>query len=1255
MNMRDIQASILGSSKDFVVAFDTHSNIVYVSPYAYEMSEYAPGEIGLDLSPERVHDAETAERTRRLLQLALEQGVARGDAVLITKNGRHLDMLQHYFAILDERGEKQGVGLIMRDISAYRLNQRDLLTKSALIDSSDDFIVATDRDMNCIYANTGVYAMTGYAPEEVGLDVGPERMRDHQTGQKIKSACSEVIRDGVFWQGESDLITKSGDILPVQQKIFPLRDEKGNITGSGTIIRDLTEIKHAQHEAGKMLQVLTDILDRLDAFVYVTDLQTDEMLFVNRTMRDTFGIDSNTAGRRCWELIQCGMTDRCPFCPLRQLREDPDTPVVWELVNTRNGRRYSNTDSIIEWADGKQVHMQYSIDITDTRNAQQEIRDARERLEIALTASHSGVWEMDLIGNRFDYDEWCGKLLGLGPEPGSISIPELTAHFESIMAEESLPDMLDALRQHDLYAQWPTRDAKLVFPDKSVRYIRSYGNTVRDKDGKTLRVIGMNMDVTENIRLQNELKEAKIAAENKGRADTEERTQIMLDATPLCSSFWDEQGNMLDCNMEAVRTFGLTDKSEYIEHFYDLNPEFQPDGEPTAEKASREIAAAFKEGYRRFEWMYLTKSGEPLPVETTLVRVPWRGEYRLAAYSRDLRDIKAMEQAKREAEAHGLDMEVQAKFALAASEAKSQFLSNMSHEIRTPMNAIIGMSDLLTSEDLSERQRSYVNDIRTSSTALLGIINDSLDFSKIEAGKLQLDPVDFDIMELLHNIESMFIFSAQKKGISFSMNFLNTLPPTLHGDDTRIRQILVNILGNAIKFTRDGSVTLTIGVSGDLLCFEIADTGVGMREEDLPRIFNDFDQLDSGFKRAITGTGLGLSITKNLVCMMGGAIHVESKLGEGTVFFVKLPLVPGQEINLRKSHREWTPISAPDASVLVVDDNEVNLNVAAGLLNLSGITCDTALSGEEAIRMATAKKYDIIFMDHMMPGMDGVETTKRLREWFGKEELVIVALTANAVAGVRETLIQAEMNDFLSKPIDKDRLNQVLTQWLPKDKVTVVRGSKSPGCEGKSLSPLLKQVEGIRGIDVRLGLDRIGWLQDAYEKALRLLYRRLPGVSERLEAFLSAGDMKGFCIEVHGLKGSLNTIGVTALASKAETLEEKSRTNDTAFCAAQLPDLLSALFDLRSALSGVLEEDLATSDRPKGDRIVLLQTLSTAREKLAFFESDEALQVVQALIPLDYGVKQNDLLLGLARAIEEFDYERAAELIDAIGGGENSA
>jgi len=375
-----------------------------------------------------------------------------------------------------------------------------------------------------------------------------------------------------------------------------------------------------------------------------------------------------------------------------------------------------------------------------------------------------------------------------------------------------------------------------------------------------------------------------------------------------------------------------------------------------------------------------------------------------------------------------------------ANKTKSNFLANMSHEIRTPMNVIIGMSEFLQHEKLNVRQMGFVNDIHSSAHSLLTIINDILDMSKIEAGKLALMPVNYDFSIFLDNIKSMLMYMTDKKGLKYKFETSGEMPKYLYGDDIRLKQVITNIYGNAVKFTSKGCVSMHVNAIEDTLFFEIEDSGRGISKDEMSKIFNAFEQVGTKENRAFIGTGLGLNISKTYVEMMGGRIMVESELGQGTIFTVEIPIVKGnpdkEEANEEETDKQV--LSAPGANVLIVDDNEFNLKTVEALLSLFNIKTRSVFSGHEALDIVQKEVFDIIFMDHMMPEMDGIEAANEIRKLGGKHaNCIIIALTANAIYGAKEMFLANGFNSYVSKPVEMRDLKKLLLEWLPEEKITL--------------------------------------------------------------------------------------------------------------------------------------------------------------------------------------------------------------------------
>jgi len=516
-----------------------------------------------------------------------------------------------------------------------------------------------------------------------------------------------------------------------------------------------------------------------------------------------------------------------------------------------------------------------------------------------------------------------------------------------------------------------------------------------------------------------------------------------------------------------------------------------------------------------------------------------------------------------------MELEKQTTIAIQASQAKSQFLATMSHEIRTPLNAVIGLSEIELQGNLSRKSKNNIGQIYQSGSSLLGIINDVLDISKIEAGSFNLIPVEYDTAALINDTVNLNRVRIGTKPITFVLEIEKGFPKKLFGDERRIKQILNNILSNAIKYTKEGSVTLTIKCEHSLqnkalLQLIVRDTGMGIRGDEIEKLFDDYLQLDATANRKIEGTGLGLAITKKLSEMMGGSITVDSEYGKGSIFTIRLLQtfvnndVLGEETaqelrnfqysiagKERLAERSWMPYG----KVLVVDDMPVNLHVAKGLLEPYGLRIYTADSGKEAVEMImSGEKYDLIFMDHMMPEMDGVETVKEIRAWEAgqytnrnlRKQIPIVALTANALVGSSELFLSNGFNGFISKPVDIVQLNETLNKWVrdKQSKNTLKKAEEEKKARkvmdsSEQLEEQIPEME-IPGINLEHGIAATGGTFEGYLRVLSAFSR---DAHERLPMLGNEKDMNGFVTNVHALKSALLAMGANELSSQAAMLE----------------------------------------------------------------------------------------------------------------------
>jgi signal transduction histidine kinase/DNA-binding response OmpR family regulator len=730
------------------------------------------------------------------------------------------------------------------------------------------------------------------------------------------------------------------------------------------------------------------------------------------------------------------------------------------------------------------------------------------------------------------------------------------------------------------------------------------------------------------------------------RRETEERAQIMIDAAPFCIFFWDKGFNLIECNNEALKLFGMSSREEFFEKFFQLSPEYQPDGSLSKKRGPELVGVALKEGYSRFEWMHQKLDGEQIPAEVTCVRVKHKGDWTVIEYIRDLREQKAM-----------IAEMQKAQIAEESSKAKSEFLAKMSHEIRTPMNAILGITEIqLQDNTISQPIKDAFERIYNSADLLLGIINDILDLSKIEAGKLEINPTQYDIASLIHDTVQLNMIRYESKPIEFKLKIEENIPIILIGDGLRIKQILNNILSNAFKYTQEGEICLSVtaritneNAEDDIvLVFTISDTGQGMTDEQVKKLGSEYARFNMEANRKTEGTGLGMNITRNLLKMMKGELIINSVPGKGSTFTVELPqmcdnkepigkemvenllqlnLASAMKIKTVKVNREYMPYGR----VLIVDDVETNLYVAKGLMAPYGLSLDTAISGFEAVdKIKEGADYDIIFMDHMMPRMDGIQAANIIRSLGYNKP--IIALTANAITGQAEMFLQNGFNEFISKPIDVRQLNRSLNKY--------VRDTKSAEVIEAARQQKEKLAEGSNKMNVDSQLSEF-FIRDARKAAavLEAIY---------INKCRREDDISMFVINIHAMKSALANVGENELSSEALKLEQTGREKNTKLILSELPAFLESLYSVIYKFEEKEEKIREMKTSEKGDVAFLKDKLLEISAACGVYNKKAAKDLLAQLKGKAWDTSAEECISNVAGLLLHSDFDEASRSINSF-------
>ena len=799
---------------------------------------------------------------------------------------------------------------------------------------------------------------------------------------------------------------------------------------------------------------------------------------------------------------------------------------------------------------------------------------------------------LDAIPDLVFYKNPRGEFLGGNPAFAKFvgrPLEQIVGMTDYDLFDQEVADNLREQDQRMLALGQPSQDETwITYPDGQRRLVETLKTPYCGPDGTLIGVLGIGRDITQRKRAELEVQQGH------------HRLANIIEATRVGTWEWNIQTGESSYNEGWAEMLGYSLKDlEPIGHETWVNLVHPEDLARNAALLEQHYSgelpyhdAEIRMKHRNGSWVWVqdrgkviewTEDGRPLLMSGTHTDITQRKHAEEALQESNLQLLKAITRAE--------DMAQQAD---RANRAKSEFLANMSHEIRTPMNGVIGMTGLLLAHDLEPEQRRRAEIVRNSGEALLALLNDILDFSKIEAGKLEMETLDFDLRALLEDLSSSLALRAGEKGLEFVCAAAPDVPSSLKGDPGRLRQIILNLAGNAIKFTPAGEIVLRASIveelEGEVLIrFSVRDTGIGIPAEKQRLLFQKFTQVDASTSRRYGGTGLGLAIAKQLAGLMGGAIGFASEEGRGSEFWFTarfarragseppaLPLaVLAGAHSLVVDDNATNPevILAPhtvhemyrgSARILLVEDNLTNQQVALGILKNLGLRADTTGNGMEALRALSNQPYDLVLMDVQMPEMDGLEATRRIRDpKFGVRNpgIPIIAMTAHAMRSDRELCLAAGMNDYLTKPVSPRALAETLERWLSGNgqKVKTQAGHPEAG-------PGPAQEPEPRVFDSAALLARLLDDQDLARTVVAIFLAEAPGQIAALAGGLKAGNAPVAERQAHSLKGASANLGAEALRAAAQAIERAAKAGDLTASLALLPDLERQFELLRAAL-----------------------------------------------------------------------------------------
>ncbi len=901
---------------------------------------------------------------------------------------------------------------------------------AAIMESSHDAIIGKTPDGMITHWNKGAERIYEYRADEIiGKPVtvlvpDEQRKQIHALLARIRHGETVVIH-------ETERVRKDGSHTHVALTLSPIKDAAGNITGISAIARDFTEKKRFEEKL-RQASIYNRSLIEASLDPLVTISLAGKITDVNRATEQVTGV-----GRS--KLIDTDFSDyftepakaRAGYRQAFDQGSVTDYPLAIRHVDGHITHVLYNANVYHDEAGNVLGVFAAARDITERKKAEEQLRRSEHGLAEAQRIAHLGNWELDLVHGVLTWSDEIYRIFEIDPEKFGASY---AAFLQRIHPDDR--EMVDLAYSESVKHKQPYDIVhRLLMDDGRVKYVNEKCETYYDQNGNPIRSTGTVHDITERHTAELELSHMSL------------RNRLILDAAGEGIYGLDIDGHCTFINPAALKLLGFEADEIIGHHCHPIFHHSLSNGSPYP-ITECPVQLAYKHGQtHRGKELYWRKDGTSFPVEFVSTPILEDGQLTGAVvmFNDVTERIRAEEELRRykdhleeEVQQRTADLVLARNAAEAANQAKSVFLANMSHELRTPLNAILGFSTMMYNDPtLPENLHQNINIINRSGEHLLTLINDVLDMSKIEAGRVQLEQAAFDLGGMIRDVADMMQIRAQEKGLRLLVDQSSRFPRYIVGDEARLRQVLINLLGNAVKFTQQGGVTLRLGTKKNKvshLIMEIEDSGPGIPLEDQPRIFEPFVQLDE--QGSHKGTGLGLSITRQFIEMMGGHLTLDSTPGKGSLFRVELPLDEVMDSEIIKPKQAETgriiglEPGQPEFRILIVEDQHDNQLLLTQLMETIGIRPKLAKNGAEAVRLFESWQPDLIWMDRRMPIMNGVDAMRRIRELPGGKQVKIIAVTASAFSEQRAEMLEAGMDDFVRKPYRSHEIYECMAKHL---------------------------------------------------------------------------------------------------------------------------------------------------------------------------------------------------------------------------------